>query len=79
VQNCRASPSKPLTVQVGEDTTQIRHDSNGIAFDDSFEHTFVGSADDAPWFLIHAQVCHPDLHERALDTPSSECVSQDEL
>jgi hypothetical protein len=73
-------PSGTLTVVVGEDTAQLQPGANApLVFDDSFETSYsIGGTEDQINVFLHAQVCHPALHEKALDAPSNECATFDE-
>jgi hypothetical protein len=74
------SAKNDLVLQIGEDTAQVRSTADApLFFDDSFEHSFSVAGDGADVNLfIHAQLCHPDLHERVLDTPSNDCATMDD-
>ena len=71
-----------IRVQMGEDSAEIRPDApDFLVFDDSFEHTFAvegrSTVQDILTFL-HAQICHPDMHEKALDQPTNECAAYED-
>lgn len=69
-----------LVVQLGEDTARVEAaDTRPLVFDDTFENVLsVSNSSDGGLTLLNFQVCHPDLHDKALDAPSTRCADADE-
>jgi hypothetical protein len=69
-----------LVVQLGEETTTTDvADGASLVIDDTFENYVKVAGDDSALLtVLSVQVCHPDLHEKAMDMPSEKCVGDDE-
>lgn len=77
--------------QLGEDTLHMDNTATagsaavneGYVIDDTYENhvrvvsSDAGAAEDASAVavLFHVQLCHPDLHEKAVETPSKKCAA----
>ena len=64
-----------LIATVGEETLKV-DEADIVVIDDSFENTLSVQAEtvsQGPMIVFHAQLCHPEMHEKVLDLPSKRC------
>ena len=67
-----------MTVRAGEETA-LMEEGEVVIMDDTFENNFEISKDDegsaGSYYVLHLQVCHPDMHDKALMVPGKKCAS----
>ena len=65
-----------LLANVGEEAIKV-DEGDLIVVDDTFENVLRVSKEeplvDGPLVVFHAQLCHPEMHEKAMDIPSKRC------
>jgi hypothetical protein len=65
-----------LLANVGEEAIKI-DEGDLVIVDDSFENTLKVQKEeplvDGPMIIFHMQMCHPEMHEKAMDIPSKRC------
>jgi hypothetical protein len=74
------APGNTLLLNIAEEAVKV-DEGEAVVMDDSFENYLQvapedGSSDDdlkQPTVILHAQLCHPDFHARALSLPAKKC------
>ena len=78
-----ATHGHSLLLNIGEEAVRIE-EGELIVIDDSFENVLQVQVEEAatdgsavvtaePIVVFHAQLCHPEFHEKALDLPAKKC------
>jgi hypothetical protein len=72
----REGEGNTMTIRAGEEVTLLSEGEITI-FDDTFENSMElsteNTANPSPMYLLHMQICHPDMHDKALVVPGKKC------